>query len=120
MYRMLPHSLEAERGLLGSMLISPVDVIGECVERIDLLAFQHRGTPDDFLLHREELAALRTKAAQHGDTASVDILTEPPEEPLARARMWITAAESWRKRHAGVLGDEALSYWHEITGWQQG
>ena len=34
-HRTLPHSLEAEQGLLGSMLISPVDVIGECVERID-------------------------------------------------------------------------------------
>ena len=34
-HRTLPHSLEAEQGLLGSMLISPLDVIGECVERID-------------------------------------------------------------------------------------
>ena len=34
-HRTLPHSLEAEQGLLGSMLISPTDVIGECVERID-------------------------------------------------------------------------------------
>ena len=34
-HRTLPHSLEAEQGLLGSMLISPVGVIGECVERID-------------------------------------------------------------------------------------
>ena len=87
---------------------------------IDLLAFQHLATPDDHLLHREEMAALRAKAEQHGNTAAVDILTEPPEEPLARARMWITAADSWRKLRASVLGDEALSTWHEIIGWQQG
>ena len=34
-HRTLPHSLEAEQGVLGSMLISPTDVIGECVERIN-------------------------------------------------------------------------------------
>ena len=33
-HRTLPHSIEAEQGLLGSMLLSPTDVIGECVERI--------------------------------------------------------------------------------------
>lgn len=33
--RTLPHSLEAEMGLLGSMLISPMDVIGDCVEQIN-------------------------------------------------------------------------------------
>lgn len=32
--RTLPHSIEAERGVLGSMLISPRDVIGECVEQL--------------------------------------------------------------------------------------
>jgi replicative DNA helicase len=31
----LPHSLEAEQGVLGSMLISPRDIIGECVEKIN-------------------------------------------------------------------------------------
>ena len=34
-HRTLPHSLEAEQGVLGSMLISPTDVIGDCVERIN-------------------------------------------------------------------------------------
>ncbi|MBA2269846.1 MAG: replicative DNA helicase [Chthoniobacterales bacterium] len=32
--RTLPHSVEAEQGVLGSMLISPRDIIAECVERI--------------------------------------------------------------------------------------
>ena len=39
--RTLPNSLEAEQGVLGSMLISPVDVIGECVEKIDQTYFYH-------------------------------------------------------------------------------
>ncbi len=34
-HRTLPHSLEAEQGVLGSMLISPTDVIGDVVERIN-------------------------------------------------------------------------------------
>lgn len=38
-HRTLPHSDEAEQGLLGSMLIAPVDVIGECVESINEKAF---------------------------------------------------------------------------------
>jgi replicative DNA helicase len=33
--RTLPHSTEAEQGLLGSMLISPREIIAECVEKID-------------------------------------------------------------------------------------
>src|SRR5438874_11600837 len=33
--RTLPHSSEAEQGVLGSMLISPRDVIAECVEKIN-------------------------------------------------------------------------------------
>ncbi len=33
-HRTLPHSLEAEQGLLGSMLLSPKEVIGECLELI--------------------------------------------------------------------------------------
>ena len=32
--RTLPHSIEAEQGVLGSMLISPREAIGECVEKI--------------------------------------------------------------------------------------
>ena len=38
-HRTLPHSLEAEQGVLGSMLISPTDVIGDCVERINASYF---------------------------------------------------------------------------------
>ncbi len=38
-HRALPHSDEAEQGLLGSMLIAPTDVIGECVESISGNAF---------------------------------------------------------------------------------
>lgn len=38
-HRTLPHSDEAEQGLLGSMLIAPTDVIGECVESISGNAF---------------------------------------------------------------------------------
>ncbi|HEV2096660.1 MAG TPA: replicative DNA helicase [Chthoniobacterales bacterium] len=34
-HRTLPHSVEAEQGVLGSMLISPRDVIAECVEKIN-------------------------------------------------------------------------------------
>src|SRR5213596_3087994 len=33
-HRAPPHSLEAEQGVLGSMLIAPQDVIPECVEKI--------------------------------------------------------------------------------------
>jgi replicative DNA helicase len=33
-HRTLPHSVEAEQGVLGSMLISPREIIAECVERI--------------------------------------------------------------------------------------
>src|SRR5581483_7857244 len=34
-HRSPPHSAEAEQGVLGSMLLSPRDVIAECVEKID-------------------------------------------------------------------------------------
>lgn len=40
-HRTLPHSIEAEQGVLGSMLISPANVIGECVERISEEFFYH-------------------------------------------------------------------------------
>src|SRR5213592_325873 len=33
-HRTLPHSVEAEQGVLGSMLISPREIIAECVEKI--------------------------------------------------------------------------------------
>lgn len=35
LHRTLPHSADAEQGVLCSMLLSPREVIGECVERID-------------------------------------------------------------------------------------
>ena len=38
-HRTLPHSLEAEQGVLGSMLIAPTEVIGDCVERINATYF---------------------------------------------------------------------------------
>ena len=34
-HRTPPHSVEAEQGVLGSMLISPRETIGECVEKIN-------------------------------------------------------------------------------------
>lgn len=34
-HRTLPHSVDAEQGVLGSMLISPRDIIAECVEKIN-------------------------------------------------------------------------------------
>src|SRR5438477_9743690 len=34
-HRTLPHSTEAEQGVLGSMLISPREIIAECVEKIN-------------------------------------------------------------------------------------
>jgi len=34
-HRTPPHSVEAEQGVLGSMLISPRDTIAECVEKIN-------------------------------------------------------------------------------------
>src|SRR5436305_8394469 len=34
-HRTLPHSIEAEQGVLGSMLISPREIIAECVETIN-------------------------------------------------------------------------------------
>src|SRR6266571_1008498 len=34
-HRTPPHSVEAEHGVLGSMLISPRDTIAECVEKIN-------------------------------------------------------------------------------------
>jgi replicative DNA helicase len=33
-HRTLPHSIEAEQGVLGSMLISPREIIAECVEKL--------------------------------------------------------------------------------------
>jgi replicative DNA helicase len=35
LHRTPPHSVEAEQGVLGSMLISPRETIGECVEKIN-------------------------------------------------------------------------------------
>jgi replicative DNA helicase len=34
-HRTLPHSLDAEKGVLGSILLSPREALGECIERID-------------------------------------------------------------------------------------
>src|SRR6267143_192492 len=34
-HRTPPHSVEAEQGVLGSMLLSPRQAIGECVEKIN-------------------------------------------------------------------------------------
>src|ERR1700737_2637719 len=34
-HRTLPHSVEAEQGVLGSMLISPREIIAECIEKIN-------------------------------------------------------------------------------------
>jgi len=34
-HRTLPHSIEAEQGVIGSMLISPREIIAECVEKIN-------------------------------------------------------------------------------------
>ena len=34
-HRTPPHSVEAEQGVLGSMLISPREIIAECVEKIN-------------------------------------------------------------------------------------
>ena len=39
MYRTLPHDLDAEKGLLGSMLIAPRDVINNCIERLQPACF---------------------------------------------------------------------------------
>ena len=33
-HRTLPHSDEGEQGVLGSMLISPREIIAECVEKL--------------------------------------------------------------------------------------
>ncbi|MBV9658990.1 MAG: replicative DNA helicase [Verrucomicrobia bacterium] len=38
-HRALPHSLEAEKGLLGSMLLAPAEVIGKAVQEIDAAHF---------------------------------------------------------------------------------
>src|SRR6476659_6915531 len=38
-HRTLPHSIEAEQGVLGSMLISPREIIAECVEKINGIYF---------------------------------------------------------------------------------
>ena len=38
-HRALPHSLEAEQGLLGSMLIAPAEVMDDCAQRIKAEAF---------------------------------------------------------------------------------
>ena len=69
-HRSLPNSLEAEQGVLGSMLISPSDVIGECVERITekafylpahatiyalLVEFWTNNTPADFIILTQAL-----------------------------------------------------------------
>jgi replicative DNA helicase len=45
-----PHSVEAEQGVLGSMLLSPREVIPECIEKIQrALIFISSGTPDNLL-----------------------------------------------------------------------
>src|SRR5881394_1910473 len=48
-HRTLPHSVEAEQGVLGSMLISPREIIAEAVEKINEEYFYvpaHRTTYD--------------------------------------------------------------------------
>jgi replicative DNA helicase len=62
--REMPNSLDAEKGLLSSMLLSPQDVIPDCIENIDgsvfylpahttihdiLVSFYSGGTPIDFI-----------------------------------------------------------------------
>ncbi len=42
-HRALPQSLDAEKGVLCSALLSPVEVLGECVERINERHFYHPG-----------------------------------------------------------------------------
>ena len=37
--RVMPHSIEAEQGLLGSMLIAPAEVMDDCAQRIKAEAF---------------------------------------------------------------------------------
>lgn len=63
-HRVLPHSVDAEQGILGSMLLSPREVIGDCVEKISkdhfhipahatiyevLVEFWNNQTPLDFI-----------------------------------------------------------------------
>jgi len=40
-HRVLPHSMEAEMGLLSSALLDPSHVLADCVERIDETHFHH-------------------------------------------------------------------------------
>jgi len=69
-HRSLPHSLEAEQGLLGSILISQRELLGNCVEQIDSTAFHfpahqvmydvlvelwNESKPIDFITLKQEL-----------------------------------------------------------------
>ncbi len=70
-HRSLPHSLEAEQGLLGSILISQRELLGTCIEQIDETAFHlpahqiiytslielwNESKPIDFITLTQELA----------------------------------------------------------------
>ena len=59
-HRTLPHSADAEQGVLGSMLISPNDVIGDCVE---LVSEKHFHVPAHATIYGVLVDLWNTKAA---------------------------------------------------------
>ncbi|HEY8903823.1 MAG TPA: replicative DNA helicase [Chthoniobacterales bacterium] len=52
-HRTLPQSLDAEKGVLCSALLSPSNVLGECIERLDENHFYH---PAHQIIYREMIA----------------------------------------------------------------
>jgi replicative DNA helicase len=52
-HRSLPQSLDAEKGVLCSALLSPGNVLGECIERLDENHFHH---PAHRIIYREMIA----------------------------------------------------------------
>ena len=92
-HRPLPNSLDAEMGVLGSMLLSPMDVIGECVERISenafylpahqtiysvLVEFWSNNTPADFILLTQTLRDRNLLDAVGGPAAITNLFTFTP------------------------------------------
>lgn len=92
-HRSLPHSLDAEKGLLCSMLLSPMDVIGECVEKIrreafyapahqiiydTLIEFWNKKAPVDFITLTQNLADRGQLDSVGGAAYITDLFTFVP------------------------------------------
>lgn len=64
-HRTLPHSVEAEQGVLGSMLISPREIIAECQEKI---------SPEHFYIPRHQMIHI-VLLELHDKGLGIDLIT---------------------------------------------